>query len=202
MVIVLQSGIFLMYDTSVAYPNFWILFYLLSLYLIYKTWSLSPLAYVLSVFSKVMTAAFLPMSLFFIYGTNLSRQKKIRITILYGIIVAILGVIFYTITGGLIQIDQFNVHDFWSGFTAFSSSFRFDGLVVIFLLPLIVGLFVVSQKRNIKQADSIMFLTMAILLSAPLMQGFSDIINVPYRFIPLVVFFAIGVGTLLSKKIS
>ena len=67
MVIVLQSGIFLMYDTSVAYPNFWILFYLLSLYLIYKLWYSSPIAYVLSVFSKDLTAALLPILLFFIY---------------------------------------------------------------------------------------------------------------------------------------
>jgi len=35
-VIILQSGVFLHYDISIAYPNFWILFYLFSLYLIYK----------------------------------------------------------------------------------------------------------------------------------------------------------------------
>ena len=36
-VIVLQSGVFLMYDTGITYPNFWILFYLLSLYPIYTS---------------------------------------------------------------------------------------------------------------------------------------------------------------------
>jgi len=38
MLIVLQSGVFLFYDTTVAYPNYWIVFYLLSLYLVYKKW--------------------------------------------------------------------------------------------------------------------------------------------------------------------
>ena len=45
MVIVLQSGIFLIYDTRVSYPNFWILFYLLSLYFIFKRISLTLIFY-------------------------------------------------------------------------------------------------------------------------------------------------------------
>jgi len=53
MLIVLQSTIFLFFDTSVAYPNYWILFYLLSLYLICKKWPLAPISYVLSFLSKV-----------------------------------------------------------------------------------------------------------------------------------------------------
>jgi len=38
MVILLQSRIFLFFDTSAAYSNYWVVFYLLSLYLIYKKW--------------------------------------------------------------------------------------------------------------------------------------------------------------------
>jgi len=40
------------------------------------------------------------------------------------------------------------------------------------------------------------------LLSAIFLPSFSDAINAPYRFIPLVVFFAMGVGVLLSKKVT
>jgi len=40
MLILLQSNIFLTFDTTVAYTNFWILFYLLSLYFVYKAWPL------------------------------------------------------------------------------------------------------------------------------------------------------------------
>ena len=39
-----------------------------------------------------------------------------------------------------------------------------------------------------------------ILLSAPLLGGFTLIWNQPYRFIPLVFFFAIGVGIILSRN--
>jgi len=46
MVIVLQSGTFLTYDTSITYSNFWVFFYVLSLYVIYKKWPISPLSFI------------------------------------------------------------------------------------------------------------------------------------------------------------
>jgi len=44
MIILLQSSVFLAYDTTVSYTNFWILFYLLSLYAVYRFWPLSLVA--------------------------------------------------------------------------------------------------------------------------------------------------------------
>jgi len=211
MIIVLQSGVFLMYDTSVAYPNFWILFYLSSLYLILKTNLLSPISYVASILSKILTGLFLPMTLFFIYRTNTTRKKKIKMLLYYGIALTIfLGVVFATGTSiGITELGEqvdpvvggevTDLHEFWSGFTAISSSLRLDGLVLLFLLPCIVGLFFASRNK-VLHADSIMFMIMTMLISAPFLAGFTDSINVAYRFVPLVVFFAIGVGILLSKR--
>lgn len=201
MVIVLQSGIFLFYDTSVSYPNFWILFYLLSLYLIYKKWPLSPISYVAGTLSKGLIAIFLPATLFFIYRSIIPRQKKIYVTISY-VVIALAGMAFLSITGAKLNPvaeNELNFHNFVSGFTAFSSGFIHDGLILLFLLPLIVGLFIASRK-GIVHADSIMFLIIVMLLSAPFLSGFSENQNVPYRFVPLVVFFAIGTGILLSRK--
>jgi len=203
MLIVLQSGIFLFYDTAVVYPNFWIVFYLLSLYLVYKKWPLSPISYILSVTSKGLTAVFFPMTLFFIYRANITNQKKIRLAISYGIIVLLGGIIIFFMGQNLgspeVPFSGFNSHDFWMGFAAFSSSLRADGLVLLFILPLTVGLFVASRKR-VLHADSIMFFVLTMLLLGPLLLAFSDHHNVPYRFVPLIVFFAMGVGVLLSKR--
>ena len=199
MVIVLQSNVFLMYDTSVSYPNFWILFYLFSLYLILKKWPLSPIFYAASVFSKGLTAAFVPMTLFFVYRSNISKKKKIHIVISYGVILA-LGIIFLVSTSeSLVNVLEFSNHDFWGGFSAVYNALRFDGLILFLLLPLIVGLFITS-RRGIKHADSIMFLILGVLISAPFIEAFSNVISVPYRFLPLVVFFAIGTGMLLSRN--
>ena len=205
LVILLQSYTFLRYDTIATYPNFWTLFYLLSLYLIYKRWHLSPVTYLLSIFSKPLAAMFLPMTLFLTYRADIPKRKKIRITISYVIIfVVMLAISLASVASGerTIAGDQlgFDYSEFWSGFTKWTFQLRFDWLVLLFLLPLTVGLFLTSRK-GILEADSILILLMGILLSAPLLSGFTGFLIHPYRFMPLIVFFAIGVGTLLSKKI-
>jgi len=200
-VILLQSGVFLHYDTGITYPNFWILLYLFSLYLVYKKWPASPISFVASILTKFMTIAFLPMTLLFIYRASISKQNKIRLIILYGIIV-VLGVLFLVLTNsGLLSSDrEFESHDFWGGFNAIHQSLRFDPLVLLFMLPLIVGLFFKS-RHGFKEADSFTFLILGMLLSAVLIPSLTGTgINAPYRFIPLVLFFAMGVGMLLSKK--
>ena len=77
-VIVLQSNLFLSFSTTPSYTVFWVMFYLASLYLtIHKTWFLSPFAFILSVFSKPLSATFFPISLFFILDSTISVKKKI-----------------------------------------------------------------------------------------------------------------------------
>jgi len=202
-VIVVQSRIFLFFDTSVAYTNYWILFYLLSLYLVYKKWPLSPISYVLSVTSKIMTAIFLPMTLFFIYRANITKQKKIRIAISFGIII-LLGMAFMSLMDlnpifARFYNAEFKPHDFWGGFPTLSSTFRVDSHVLLFLLPLTVGLFMASRK-GVLQADSIMFFILSMLLYSPFLGALTYASNPAYRYVPMVIFFAIGVGMLLSKR--
>jgi len=199
-VILLQSNLFLTFDTTVAYTNFWVLFYLLSLYFVYKAWPLSPISYVTSIVSKALTVTFLPMSIYFILRSSISRKKKIIIACTI-ISIVIIGAA-YSSSANLVvvQDEPFIANEFWIGFTSFAAQLRFDSLVVLFLIPLIVGLLFSSSKN--KHAESIMVLIGGMLLAAPLLTGFTDQTNQPYRFVPLVTFFAIGIGVLLSKKTS
>ncbi len=197
MVILLQSYSFLRFDTLATYPNYWILFYLLSLYLIIKKWQFSSITYLASISGKPLTALFFPLTLFFIYKTDLSRKKKIMTTISY-VIVAVLG---FIVLVGLIPglTANFDNYDFWLALTTWSFQLRFDGLFLIFLLPLIVALFFKS-RNGVAEADSIMILIVGTLFSAPLLAAFTDYYIQPYRFIPFIVFFAVGVGILFSRK--
>ena len=201
-IILMQSNVFLVYDTTVSYTNFWILFYLLSLYLVYRFWPLSPVSYLLSIPSKALTATFLPMSIYFILRSNISRKKKI---VTAGITSAIILGGGLAVIGGVSSTqgtdEEFNAKEFWMGFTSFSYQLRSDGLVLLFIIPLMVGLFLVS-KNGVKHGESIMVLISGILLIAPFLTGFTNQTNQPYRFVPLVAFFAIGVGVLLSKRQS
>jgi len=198
-VILMQSSVFLTYDTSVSYDNLWILFYLVSLYTVYKFWPLSPVSYLLSILSKALTAAFLPMSVYFILRSSISKRQKILTA---GITIAII------LAGGIAAIgneaskgtqEEFSSKEFWTGFVSFANQLRFDGLIMLFMIPLIVGLFLVS-KNGVKHGESIMVLISGILLIAPILTGFTNQTNQPYRFVPLVVFFAVGVGVLLSDR--
>jgi len=204
-IIILQSSVFLEYDTTASYENIWTVLYLVSLYTIYKKWYLSPFAFIFSVLSKTLTAIFLPMSLFFIYRSGLPKRDVIKAMIPYGIIIALFIAVFFLSD---LPIDSplryygggFADLAFWRGFTAFSYQLRYDGLILTLVLPLVVGLYLVS-RRGIMQADSIMIMIMGMLLAAPLLSSLTTSTIQPYRFVPLLVFFAIGVGTLFSKRL-
>lgn len=197
LIIVLQSSIFLIYNSSVAYDNYWTLFYLLSLYVIYKVWPLSPISFVASLFTKPLTVVFLPFTLFFTFRSTIQIRKKILIMISY-VVLIIIAVVKFGPTGG---ISSANTFGFWSAFNAFVYQMRFDPVVVLFLLSVTVMLFMAARKGAI-HADSILLFLMGSILLQPLAATYTENASEPYRFMPLITFFAIGVGILLSKNIS
>ena len=198
LVIMVQSNLFLSFDTSPTYSNFWTLFYVLSLYLAVRLWMVSPAIYLLSIFAKVLTVAFLPMSIFFVLSSDIPKKKK-AFVILTSVIIVAGGVIIFA-TQNLAETEGagLNSDEFWAGLSSFANQIRHDGLIVLFILPLVFGLFMVSKRS--RYANSIMLMIAGMLVIVPLISGFTEITNQPYRFVPLVFFFAIGVGTLLSKR--
>lgn len=197
-IILLQSNLFLTYDTSVAYSNFWVLFYLLSLYLVYRFWPLSPISYLVSIPAKALTAMFLPMSIYFVLRSDISKRNKIIVASATTMIIVAVGISAMSSGLGEATQESFDAKEFQMGFTSFSYQLRSDGLVMLFMIPLMSGLFLVA-KKGVKHGESIMVLISGILLIAPILTGFTNQTNQPYRFMPLIVFFAIGVGILLSK---
>lgn len=196
--ILLQSQIFVGYSTSASYDNSWILLYLFGLYLVQKFWPPSPVSFIVSIFAKALTAAFLPMTLYFIARSTLSKRSKIISLSSYGIImISMIAGISYLERG--ISPTSFDFSQFWQGFSSMAMQMRFDYITVLFLLPLTVMLFFASRK-GILHADSILIFILSILLISPILPAFTDQTNQPYRFVSLVVFFAIGVGVLLSKR--
>jgi hypothetical protein len=194
--IVLQSNLFLTFDTSSTYSNFWILFYLVSLYAVVKVWFTSPVLYVSSIFCKALTALFAPMSIFFILNSEIKKSYKI---ILIGVMVGILimGTAAYGSTYNSNEVEELSWSEFWMGFTSFALQMRFDTVTILLLLPLVFGLFL--RSKNNKHANSILILVAGVLISAPLLTGITDQTNQPYRFMPLIVFFATGIGMLFSR---
>ena len=198
LIIMIQSNLFLSFDTSPTYSNFWTLFYVLSLYLMLRLWMLSPAVYLLSIFAKVLTVTFLPMSIFFVLSSDISRKKKAFVVLVSTIIIA--GGVMVFATQNLAETEGlgWNSDEFWTGMSSFANQIRHDGLVILFVLPLVFGLFMISKRS--RYANSIMLMIAGMLVIVPLISGLTEITNQPYRFMPLVFFFAVGVGTLLSKR--
>ena len=67
--------------------------------------------------------------------------------------------------------EKFDMKEFQMGFTSFSYQLRSDGLVMLFMIPLIVGLFIAS-KNCIKHGESMMVFIAGMLLIAPIPYSF------------------------------
>ena len=200
-IVLLQSYTFLKYDTVAVYENFWVLFFLVSLYVIQKKWFLSPVFYILTFFTKAFAAPFFLMTLFTTYRSQISTKTKIAILTSY--VVAVIFVISLILTSDSVYQDIIEINEtkFILGFQSISSQLRFDIFFIMTLLPLTVGLIFLS-KNKLKHADSILILIFGTIITSPLLVMFTFHYEIlPYRLVPLLVFFSIGIGMFFSKKL-
>ena len=202
MIILLQSITFTDFDTIAVYENFWVLFYLISIYSIQKKWwHTSPFLFILAVFSKAFIVTYFWMNVFYIYRSDIPNKTKYILFASYGVMI---GAIYWIFESGqsIIYDDvvRFDFNSFLDGFTGWGNNMQLDPLAILCIVPLVVGLFVKSLK-GIKQADSILILILGTILAGPLISYVTDFYFIlPYRFIPFIVAMAIGIGVFLSKE--
>ena len=200
MLVLIQSYTFLKYDSFAMYENFWVLFYVLSLYAIYKKWQLSSVSYILSIFTKTFTAIFLPLSLVYVYYAKIKLKTKILLVISYAAMLGVVITVWYLDSSVYSSIVRFDIEQLFIGFTKLSYQLRFDLLLLTALFPLTIAL-IIKAKKGISIATPILFLIAGSLVAGPIIEIFSGFyVTLPYRFIPTIVFFAIGVGILFNKK--
>ena len=202
MVILLQSFTFTDFDTIAVYENFWVLFFLISIYSINKKWwQGSPVSFILSIFTKAFIATYFWMNIFYVYRAEISTKTKFLLFGMYGVVV---GLTYWIFESGrnIIYDDiiRYDFNAFLDGFTGWGNSMHTEPFVLLFILPLTIGLFIKSLN-GIKQADSILIILAGTILAGPLISFVTDFYFIlPYRFIPFVIFVAIGVGVIFSKK--
>jgi len=200
LLIILQSHTFLFFDTVAVFENFWILFFLISLYLINRKWQLSSILYLLALFSKAFIFVFFLSTIFYIYRARISSRKKIWAMCSYGGVILIILAVFSF--GDSVYGDIINISDseFFLALNTLGYTLRYDVFIILSLLPVTIGLFFTS-RRGFLQADSILILILTSLLAGPFISMLTEFYFVlPYRFLPLIVFVAIGIGVFLSKK--
>ncbi len=202
MIILLQSVTFTDFDTIAVYENFWVLFFLISLYTIQrKSWYISPISFILSIFTKAFVVTYFWINIFFILRAEISKKIKYYLLSAYVAIISITYFIFQNQTNIIYdQIVKIDFNSFLNGFTGWGNSMQLDPLVMLCIIPLTIGLFIKSLK-GIKQADSILIMIMGTIIAGPLISLVTDFYFIlPYRFIPFIVAMAIGIGVFLSKE--
>ncbi len=141
------------------------------------------------------------MTLFTTYRSHISRRTKIAILISYIVIVSIAFALVFSAESVYPDVIDVNSTKFILGFQVIIAQLRFDWFFLVALLPVTVGLLFLS-KNNFKHADSILILIFGTIIAGPTLVTLTYHYEIlPYRFIPLFVFFSIGVGMFFSKKL-
>ena len=198
-VFILQSSTFYLYDTIAVYENFWVLFYVFSIYLIFKKPKFSSIFFILSIFSKAIIVLWLPVSILITLLSDIPKNKKIFVITTH-IIVIIISLIIFQYSDSVYQnVIDIEPSEFWVGFTTLAFNLRFDVLLLLLLLPVSAGLFLKARKGD-KNSISLIVLICGTILVTPVLEMITNYYFVyPYRYVPLVVFFAIGLSSLFSK---
>ena len=198
-VFILQSSTFYLYDTIAVYENFWVLFYVFSIYLIFKKPKFSSIFFILSIFSKAIIVLWLPVSILITLLSDIPKNKKIFVITTH-IIAIIISLIIFQYSDSVYQnVIDIEPSEFWVGFTTLAFNLRFDVLLLLLLLPVSAGLFLKSRRGD-KNSISIIVLICGTILVTPILEMITNYYFVyPYRYVPLVVFFSIGLASLFSK---
>ena len=200
--VLLQSFTFLEFDTIAVYENFWVLFYLISIYTIQRRWPLSSVSFILAVFTKAFVVTYFFMNIYWIFRAEISKRKKFILLGTYGGVVGVTLAVFQYSRSIYDEVVRIDSSEFFEGFTGWGNSMQFDPLMVLCILPLTIALYIKS-RRGFVYADAILVLILGSILAGPFIATITDIYYIlPYRFIPFVVFMAMGIGMLFSKEIN
>ena len=149
----------------------------------------------------VSKAVFFLPSLYYICRASISARKKLYTLASYAALLIVILSVFSFRESIFFDIINISSSEFFLAFNALGYTLRYDLIIVLSLLPLTLGLFFKFRKENSRKADSILVLILTALLAGPAISMFTDLYFIlPHRFLPLIVFVAVGIGVLLSKK--
>jgi hypothetical protein len=179
--IVASSNLFRLFDTSAAYDNSWILLLLVAIYFANRQRVSFP-SFVASILCKPLSIIFIPSMIF------LSLKNK-RLGLLY-IGLGIIGLLFIEPI-----YDGFNQDEFISGLGDWWW-FLFADLYMVVMVPVMIFLLAVFRKF------ALLTLMLNVIFAGAIVEGFTIINNEAYRYIPLMIFFAIGIGIFAEKVLK
>ncbi len=202
MLVMLQSTVFLNYDTSVTYPTFWTLFFVTSWYLTRtRFWWLFMIPFVLAVTAKGVAALFLPAIMMFVLASDTKNKKKIIVTTIVIILVG-LGLVLSVeqfgnaSRGGYGVLQDFKADMFVMGFVSWIwKGFAADQItIVLFLFAASILL-----SKTIRNGKASTLFCLGIIFVSPILTGLTTYDVWPYRMVPLVAGIAVMIAVVVSN---
>ena len=169
---VLHSPIFFKYDLIMTYPNFWVTFFLFSVYSTFKVWQLSYAGFFLGAISKILNILNFPALILFVYLTGNPKWKKI-----VGIYLGILGFgiggvlaskwiypeLWYRFYGIFLSQFEFNPVDFlwWLGMWSVE---LFSDKITLFSIFLLIPCLFMLKKAKVRNASALLVMIIIFIL--------------------------------------
>jgi len=204
---VLHSPIFFKYDLVMTYPNFWVTFFLASLWFSFKTWQLSPVSMFIGFSAKILNILNFPAVMVFVWLTGNKNRKKIIGTYL-GIFGIIIGAVlstkyiyptlwhkFYYIL--LVQFEFQPVEFLW--WLGMWSIELFSDKATLFLIFILLPCLFLLKKAKVQNSSAILAMILIFILQPAFISGFTEYTNEDYRYLHLVVFVGIGVAFIIPN---
>lgn len=180
------NPIFLIFNDSSAFHQFWTLFLLGSIYTAYKKPILSIPLFVLATITKPMALAFMPIIAYLIWDNKKLFAGYMATGVIMGMIVMFVSTpIASEVSANLdFDMDQ-GLQNLWWALTKHTTP-----VFVGFIATVILMLSLTKDKKNIVLVGGSLA-TVAVICMITVYDTF------PYRLLPLIVFTNIGLGSIL-----
>lgn len=206
--VLLSTVSFTRWDTSATYDQSWTFFLMVSLTSLYYFPRMTGVPYLLSVLSKGLTLMYLPM---FLYTMWVEKDTKgywshfIWIAISSAIVIVPISIavlfMFADNPNGIVGAPlSFSMEDLVEGLWIWLFYFSDDQHIMLSIIPLMI--YLLSQRNKVPGADVVVVWLGGIIITVPVILGFSDQLVHPYRFVPFTIFYSIGIGIVVKQFIE
>jgi len=191
-----SSGLYYLFNTTATYEHSWVVFLLIALIASLKNkWFALPV-FMFAVLSKPTAILFLPMMLY------MSTQYKQKAQQFFWILAII--TIFTLVAIDPVEMIgghwDFNPDEFIHGLYGWWFFLDSTMIIAVSIVLVMVALFI--KRKKDKPARIILVFIIGIIISVPLIEGFTTQLNHAYRFLPLVIFGGAGLGHVVIQYLT
>jgi len=188
--------IFLRYDSSITYPNFWVTAFMFSVYLCLRKTITCFLPYLFSIPLKILTVLYFPVILF--VGAWEVKRKIGLLVVFFAVILVALAYAVFTEDPLLGNTKGFSPYWFVYGLGMWAYDVKDNPVFLGFIFVSLFGL-IILRKYNVEHSRAMLWSILYFLVNPAIYSGFSTFTIEPYRFFVMFAFVYISIAMVLKN---